>query len=53
MSVKLANPEVTFKPTAESNEPQRPEPTEAWMNDSREALNRRTSASFAGPSTAG
>lgn len=42
MSVKLANPQVTFKPTAESNEPQRPEPTEAWMNDTGELLNRMT-----------
>ncbi|VVU47440.1 BNR repeat-containing glycosyl hydrolase [Burkholderia anthina] len=48
MSVKLANPEVTFKPTAESNEPQRPEPTEAWMNDTGELLNRMTISFFRG-----
>ncbi len=48
MSVKLANPEVTFKPTAESNEPQRAEPTEAWMNDTGELLNRMTISFFRG-----
>lgn len=48
MSVKLANPEVTFKPQAESNEPQRPEPTEAWMNDTGELLNRMTISFFRG-----
>jgi hypothetical protein len=48
MSVKLANPEVTFKPQAESNEPQRPEPTEAWMNDTGELLNRTTISFFRG-----
>lgn len=48
MSVTLANPEVTFKPTAESSEPQRPEPTEAWMNDTGELLNRMTISFFRG-----
>lgn len=48
MSVKLANPEVTFKPRVESNEPQRPEPTEAWMNDTGELLNRMTISFFRG-----
>ena len=48
MSVKLANPVVTFKPRPESNEPQRPEPTEAWMNDTGELLNRMTISFFRG-----
>nr|WP_244109016.1 hypothetical protein [Burkholderia anthina] len=48
MSVGLANPEVTFKPTAESSEPRRPEPTEAWMNDTGELLNRMTISFFRG-----
>ncbi|RQS27543.1 glycosyl hydrolase [Burkholderia sp. Bp8992] len=48
MSVKLANPVVTFKPQPESNEPQRPEPTEAWMNDTGELLNRMTISFFRG-----
>ncbi|RQS02567.1 glycosyl hydrolase [Burkholderia sp. Bp9002] len=48
MSVKLANPIVTFKPTPESNDPQRPEPTEAWMNDTGELLNRMTISFFRG-----
>lgn len=48
MSIKLANPEVTFKPQAESDEPQRAEPTEAWMNDTGELLNRMTISFFRG-----
>ncbi|PFH28303.1 hypothetical protein BX604_2052 [Burkholderia sp. JKS000303] len=48
MSVRLANPEVTFKLTAESSEPRRPEPTEAWMNDTGELLNRMTISFFRG-----
>ncbi|PXX32326.1 hypothetical protein NA66_1013172 [Burkholderia pyrrocinia] len=42
MSVKLAHPEVTFKPASELKDPQRAEPTEAWMNDTSELLNRMT-----------
>ena len=42
ISLKLADPEITFKPTSELKNPDVAEPTEAWMNDTGELLNRGT-----------
>ncbi|RQH08644.1 glycosyl hydrolase [Paraburkholderia dinghuensis] len=42
LSMKLARPEITFKPASQSKDPDVAEPTEAWMNDSSERLNRST-----------
>ncbi|MGK8203799.1 WD40/YVTN/BNR-like repeat-containing protein [Burkholderia cenocepacia] len=48
MSLALALPEVTFKSLPEQQQPQRAEPTEAWMNDTGELLNRMTVSFFRG-----
>ncbi len=48
MSIKVAHPDVTFKPLSELKDPQQAEPTEAWMNDTDELLNRTTVAFFRG-----
>ncbi|MFM0597654.1 MULTISPECIES: glycosyl hydrolase [Paraburkholderia] len=42
ISLKLADPQITFKPASESKDPDVAEPTEAWMNDSGERINRST-----------
>jgi hypothetical protein len=42
ISLKLADPEITFKPASQLKDPQVAEPTEEWMNDSGERLNRST-----------
>lgn len=42
ISLKLAGPELKFKPTSELKDPEVAEPTKAWMNDSSERLNRRS-----------
>lgn len=42
LSMKLTNPEITFKPREERSDPNRAEPTEAWMGDVKELANRRT-----------
>lgn len=41
ISLKLAGPQITFKPRSEQNTPGVAEPTEEWMNDTAELLNRR------------
>ncbi|MEJ8798386.1 glycosyl hydrolase [Trinickia caryophylli] len=42
MTLKLADPVITFKPAEQLKDPQVAEPTEAWMNNSAERLNRST-----------
>lgn len=42
MSLKVADPQITFKPASEAKDPAVAEPTEAWMNDTAELLNRGT-----------
>jgi hypothetical protein len=42
MTLKVADPVVTFKPRAERKNPDVAEPTEPWMNDTSELLNRST-----------
>ncbi|MGR4068622.1 WD40/YVTN/BNR-like repeat-containing protein [Billgrantia sp. C5P2] len=42
VSMKLTNPEITFKPRAERSDPSRAEPTEAWMSNVNERANRRS-----------
>lgn len=42
ISLKLADPEITFKPADQLKDPEVAEPTEAWMNDTAELLNRST-----------
>lgn len=42
ISLKIAKAEIKFKPTSELKDPQVAEPTEAWMNDTGERLNRLT-----------
>lgn len=42
ISLKLADPEITFKPANQLKNPEVAEPTEAWMNDTAELLNRST-----------
>lgn len=42
ISLKLAEQPITFKPRGEQKSPGVAEPTEAWMNDSSERLNRRS-----------
>jgi hypothetical protein len=53
ISLKLVGPQITFKPTSELKDPQVAEPTEAWMNDSSERLNRRTVAFLKGTLNSG
>ncbi|MCS2608761.1 WD40/YVTN/BNR-like repeat-containing protein [Halomonas dongshanensis] len=48
LSMKLTNPEITFKPREERSDPNRAEPTEAWMGDVGELVNRRTVRILAG-----
>ncbi|MET3233862.1 UNVERIFIED_ORG: hypothetical protein ABIC54_006077, partial [Burkholderia sp. 1263] len=42
ISLKIAGPQITFKPTEQLKNPEVAEPTEAWMDSSAERLNRRT-----------
>jgi hypothetical protein len=42
MTLKLADPVVTFKRRRERHDPEVAEPTEPWMNDTAELLNRST-----------
>ncbi|KDB06206.1 hypothetical protein LIG30_0480 [Burkholderia sp. lig30] len=42
MTLKLAGPIITFKPEEELKDPLVAEPTEPWMNNSHERLNRYT-----------
>ena len=42
ISLKLTEQPITFKPASELKDPEVAEPTEAWMNDSSERLNRRS-----------
>lgn len=42
MTLRLVGPEITFKPAEQLKDPQVAEPTEPWMNDSNERLNRST-----------
>ncbi|MDR8725759.1 hypothetical protein FEQ05_02609 [Burkholderia pseudomultivorans] len=48
MSIALALPEVTFRSLPEQQHLQRAEPTEAWMNDTGELLNRMAVSFFRG-----
>ncbi|WP_081052368.1 glycosyl hydrolase [Burkholderia vietnamiensis] len=49
ITLKIADPEITFKPYAEWKDKDKAEPAEAWMNDSREALNRTSVELWRGP----
>lgn len=42
LSMKLTNPEITFKPREERSDPNRAEPSEPWMMDVGEFANRRS-----------
>jgi hypothetical protein len=42
MTLKLADPVITFKPADQLKNPQVAEPTEPWMNDTSELLDRST-----------
>lgn len=42
ISLKLADPKITFKPASEAKNADVAEPTEEWMNDTAELLNRGT-----------
>ncbi|SEO65356.1 hypothetical protein SAMN04488052_1022 [Aquisalimonas asiatica] len=53
LSMKLTNPEIIFKPREERSDPDRAEPTEAWMGDVGERANRRTVRILAGDLEAG
>lgn len=42
IALKLADAVITFKPVTERSNPEKAEPTEAWMNDVGESMNRST-----------
>lgn len=42
MTLKVVDPEIKFKPIRERTNPERAEPTEAWMSNPAELLNRTT-----------
>ncbi|WP_244145147.1 WD40/YVTN/BNR-like repeat-containing protein [Paraburkholderia tuberum] len=48
MALESLGPEITFKPRSERKNPELAEPTEPWMNDSSERLNRSTVNFFRG-----
>ncbi|WP_082722001.1 WD40/YVTN/BNR-like repeat-containing protein [Burkholderia sp. RF2-non_BP3] len=48
MSLTIADPVVTLKPADEWKNPTVAEPTEPWMNNAAETLNRRTANFFRG-----
>ncbi|MCC5030024.1 MULTISPECIES: WD40/YVTN/BNR-like repeat-containing protein [Burkholderia] len=49
MTLKISQPEITFKPYSEWTDKEKAEPSEAWMNDSRETLNRTSVEFWRGP----
>ncbi len=49
ITLKISDPEITFKPYAEWKDKEKAEPAEAWMNDSRETLNRTSVEFWRGP----
>ncbi|MPV70301.1 glycosyl hydrolase [Burkholderia sp. BE17] len=48
MSLTVSDPVITLKPASEWKRPMVAEPTEAWMNNAGETLNRRTANFFRG-----
>ena len=48
ISLKLADPVITFKPVEQRKNPEYAEPTEAWMSNVYEVLNRQTISFFRG-----
>jgi hypothetical protein len=42
ISLKISGPEITFKPAGEAANPDVAEPSEAWMSDSNQRMNRWT-----------
>lgn len=48
LSMKLTNPEITFKPREERSDPNRAEPSEPWMSNVGEFANRRSVRILAG-----
>ncbi len=48
ISLKIADPVITFKPVSERKDPEYAEPTEAWMSNASETLNRNTVSFFRG-----
>ncbi|MDR6204731.1 hypothetical protein QF025_003451 [Paraburkholderia graminis] len=48
ISLKITDPEITFKPVSQRKDPEYAEPTEAWMNNTAETLNRNTVSFFRG-----
>ncbi|WP_414450854.1 glycosyl hydrolase [Burkholderia sp. 22PA0099] len=48
ISLKIADPIITFKPAEQLENPQVAEPTEAWMSNAAETLNRNTVSFFRG-----
>ncbi|MGF6607652.1 hypothetical protein OKW45_002552 [Paraburkholderia sp. WSM4175] len=48
ISLKIADPVITFKPVEQLKDPQVAEPTEAWMSNTAETLNRNTVSFFRG-----
>ncbi len=42
ISLKVAGPVITFKPASESTNPDVAEPTQAWMSDTNQRMNRWT-----------
>jgi hypothetical protein len=48
ISLKIADPVITFKPVSQRKDPEYAEPTEAWMSNAAETLNRNTVSFFRG-----
>jgi hypothetical protein len=48
ISLKIADPVITFKPVSQRKDPEYAEPTEAWMSNTAETLNRNTVSFFRG-----
>lgn len=48
ISLKISGPVITFKPASEAKNPDVAEPTEAWMNDADQRMNRWTVSLLAG-----
>jgi hypothetical protein len=53
ISLKVAGPQITFKPLSEQTHIGIAEPTEAWMNNTSELLNRKTISFMHGTITGG
>lgn len=49
ISLKVVGPVITFKPASEAKNPDVAEPTEAWMSDSNQRMNRWTVSILRGP----